>query len=218
MKFLKALPAEITHILALYGGWGLVGIAFLDSAGLSLPGVKDVLLIYLSGRNPDWAWLYVLGASIGTAAGSLVIYSIGRSGIRIVRRKSSEKEMGRAMKWISRNDFITVLVASLLPPPLPFKPFLLASGVLRMRYSRLVAALLVGGALRFGFEAWIGVKFGAAGPGFLKKHMGVISLVMVAAIVVMTLVVRKAQSLKEKAAALEAGSQPSKVDPSENKN
>ncbi len=199
MKFLKALPGRLTRILAIYGGWGLLGIAFLDSAGLSLPGVKDVLLIYLSGTHPARAWLYALGADVGTAGGSVIVYLIGRSGIRMVRGKSSDKEMGRAMKWISRNDFVTVLVASLLPPPLPFKPFLLASGVLRMSSLRLLSALLVGGALRFGFEAWIGVKFGAAGPQYLKQHIGTASLVTVGAIVVVAVAMRVFRPRKNQA-------------------
>lgn len=199
MKFLKAFPAAMTHILSLYGGWGLVGISLLDSAGLSLPGVKDVMLIYLSGTDPSRAWLYALGCATGTAIGSLFIYWIGRSGIKVLKRKGSDKEMGRAMKWISKNDFVTVLVASLLPPPLPFKPFLLASGILRISSIRLLAALMLGGALRFGAEAWIGVKFGAAGPEYLKRHIGTISLVTVGVIIIVTVGVRKFQNTKDKA-------------------
>jgi membrane protein YqaA with SNARE-associated domain len=199
VKFLRAFPAAMTHLLSIYGGWGLLGIAFLDSAGLSLPGVKDVMLIYLSGTDPSRAWLYALGCATGTAVGSFVIYWIGRSGIRVLRRKNSDKEMGRAMKWISRNDFVTVLVASLLPPPLPFKPFLLASGVLRISSVRLLTALMVGGALRFGAEAWIGVRFGAAGPAYLKKHIGLISLVTVGVIIGATVVMRIFQRARSNA-------------------
>jgi membrane protein YqaA with SNARE-associated domain len=191
VRSLKPFTAKFSNALLHYRGWGLFGLSFLDSAGISLPGLKDFLLIYLSGKFPALAWFYVLDCTIGTAAGSILIYALGRSGARIFRRKPSEKEMSRAMRWIQKNDFVTVVVASLLPPPLPFKPFLIAAGVLRMNALSMVMALMLGGAIRFGAEAWIGVRFGKAGPAYLKSHLILISLVAVAAIVFLTAAYRK---------------------------
>ncbi len=190
MKFLHTLAKNLEHTLVLYGGWGLIGIAMLDSAGLSMPGVKDFLLIYLSSKNPRWAWMYAGGCILGTVLGSFVIYYLGRTGARLLKRKPSDREMGRAKKWLVKNDFLTVLVASLLPPPLPFKPILLGSGALRISPVRFAAALLVGGVLRFGLEAWIGVRYGVSGEDFLKKNILWISLGFVALVVVSTVIYR----------------------------
>lgn len=188
---MTSLKAKISYALLHYRGWGLFGLSFLDSAGVSLPGLKDLLLIYLSGRFPSLAWFYALDCTVGTMVGSVLIYGLGRSGARIFRRKPAKNEMNRAMRWIQKNDFVTVVVASLLPPPLPFKPFLVAAGVLRMNVLSFVAALMVGGAIRFGAEAWIGVRFGKAGPAYLKSHIVVISLVAAAVIVVLTAAYRR---------------------------
>ena len=190
MKFLHNLVHKLEHTLLLYGGWGLVGIATLDSAGLSMPGVKDFLLIYLSSRDPGRAWIYAVGCTLGTVAGSFFIYFIGQTGARIFKRKPSDREMSRAKKWLVKNDFLTVLVASLLPPPLPFKPILLGSGALRISPFRFACALMLGGALRFGAEAWIGVRYGIGGEDFLKKNIIWISLGFVAIVVVSALVHR----------------------------
>ena len=190
MKFLHTLAKNLEHTLVLYGGWGLIGIAMLDSAGLSMPGVKDFLLIYLSSKNPRWAWMYAGGCILGTVLGSFVIYYLGRTGARLLKQKPSDREMGRAKKWLVKNDFLTVLVASLLPPPLPFKPILLGSGALRISPVRFAAALLVGGVLRFGLEAWIGVRYGVSGEDFLKKNILWISLGFVALVVVSTVIYR----------------------------
>ncbi len=187
----KSFRAKISYALLHYRGWGLFGLSFLDSAGVSLPGLKDLLLIYLSSQFPRLAWFYALDCTLGTAVGSLLIYVLGRSGARIFRRKPSKKEMSRAMRWIQKNDFLTVVVASLLPPPLPFKPFLLAAGVLRMSATRMVVALMVGGAIRFGIEAWIGVRFGKAGPEYLKAHILSISFWAIAIIVLLTAAYQK---------------------------
>jgi membrane protein YqaA with SNARE-associated domain len=176
-----------------------MGIATLDSAGISMPGVKDLLLMYLSSRDPGRAWIYVLGCTLGTVAGSFVIYTIGRTGARLLKRKPSDQEMSRAKKWLARNDFLTVVIASLLPPPLPFKPFLLGSGALRMSPLRFTSALLVGGGLRFGAEAWIGVRYGAGGQAFLKQNIIWISLAFVAIVVVTALIYRWYQGSDGKA-------------------
>lgn len=190
MKFLHTLAEKLEHTLLLYGGWGLVGIATLDSAGLSMPGVKDFLLIYLSSKNPGRAWAYAGGCILGTVAGSFFIYFIGKTGARLFKRKPSDRQMGRAKKWLIKNDFLTVLVASLLPPPLPFKPILLGSGALRISPLRFALALFIGGALRFGAEAWIGVRYGVGGETFLKDNLVWISLGCVAIVVVSAILYR----------------------------
>ena len=190
MKFLHTLANHLEHTLLLYGGWGLVGIATLDSAGLSMPGVKDFLLIYLSSRDPGRAWMYASGCILGTVAGSFVIYFLGRTGARLLKKKPSDREMGRAKKWLIKNDFLTVLVASLLPPPLPFKPILLGSGALRISPLRFAGALVLGGTLRFGLEAWIGVRYGVGGETFLKNNLIWISLGFVAIVVISTVLYR----------------------------
>jgi membrane protein YqaA with SNARE-associated domain len=183
VKFLRAFAEKLEHTLMLYGGWGLLGIAALDSAGLSMPGVKDFLLIYLSSRHPAHAWIYTLGCTLGTVLGSFFIYEIGRTGARLLKRKPSDREMSRVKTWLVKNDFLTVIVASLLPPPLPFKPFLLGSGALRISPLRFTAALVVGGGLRFAAEAWIGVRYGAGGEEFLKRNILWICLASVALVV-----------------------------------
>ncbi len=170
MKSLKAFSKKLATILAAYGGWGLFGVALLDSAGLSMPGVKDLLLIYLSAAHPWRAWLYALAVALGTSLGSLVIYSFGRSGARLFGRKPSRENVSRAKRWLSENDFLTVVVASLIPPPLPFKPFLLAAGALRIKVWRFALAVLVGSMLRFGVEAWFGARYGIGGEEYLKKN------------------------------------------------
>jgi membrane protein YqaA with SNARE-associated domain len=185
---LKSFTAKLSKTLALYGGWGLLGIAFLDSAGISMPGVKDLLLIYLCAQRPGLAWLYAAAVVTGTVLGTLVIYGIGRSGARLAGKK--RENVSRASRWLERNDFVTILVASLLPPPLPFKPFSLAAGALRVNLLRFTAALIVGGVIRFSAEAWFGVRFGVGGVDYLKRNIVWFSLAAVGIIVALAMVNR----------------------------
>lgn len=185
LSSLKSLSAKLSQALALYGGWGLLGIALLDSAGLSMPGVKDVLLIYFCAERPGLAWLYAMAVTVGTALGTLVIYGLGRSGARLAGKKPSRENVNRASRWLERNDFATIVVASLLPPPLPFKPFAFAAGALRINVLRFTAALFVGGAIRFGVEAWFGARYGAGGEEYLKRNIAWLSLGAVGIIILL---------------------------------
>lgn len=153
-----------------------------------MPGVKDLLLIYLSAQNPGLAWLYAIAVTVGTVLGTLVIYGIGRSGARLVGKK--QENVGRASRWLKRNEFVTILIASLLPPPLPFKPFSLAAGALRVNIFRFTAALLVGGSIRFGAEAWFGVRYGVGGGEYLKRNIGWLSLIVVGVVVALAVTMR----------------------------
>lgn len=174
-----------------------------------MPGVKDLLLIYLSAQHPGLAWLYALAVVAGTVLGSLFIYGIGRSGARLTGKKPSRENLSRAKRWLEQNDFVTVVVASLLPPPLPFKPFLFAAGVLRINLLRFAAALVVGGAIRFGAEAWFGVRFGVGGERYLKENIVWLSLAAVALIVALALVYRLFRRTSGEATPPGAGSSPS---------
>ncbi|MGE5327672.1 MAG: YqaA family protein [Deltaproteobacteria bacterium] len=209
---MKSFAEKLSKSLALYGGWGLLGISFLDSVGISMPGVKDLLLIYLSAQRPGLAWVYAIAVTIGTVTGTLVIYGIGRSGARLVSK--NQESVGRASRWLKRNEFVTMLVASLLPPPLPFKPFSLAAGALRVNIFRFTAALLVGGAIRFGAEAWFGVRYGVGGADYLKRNIVWLSLPVVGIVVALAIVNRLfSKTLAEPIPAGPAASAPSHKTP-----
>ena len=68
MTFLKSLIAKLGQILALYGGWGLLGVSFLDSSIVPLPGLNDLLLIHFSAQNPARAIIYALASTLGSGA------------------------------------------------------------------------------------------------------------------------------------------------------
>ncbi len=194
LPFLKSLPAKLGHLLVLYGGWGLFAISFLDSSILSFPLVNDLLLIDLSSRHPDRMLVYVLQCTAGSVLGAYVIYGIARGGGEFLWRRSSSGKMSRARRWVERNDFVAILVASLLPPPTPFKIFPITAGLLRANPGRFGAALLVGRSLRFAGEGLMAVRYGARAEAYLKKHIVWISLVTVALIVGITLVYRQFRS------------------------
>lgn len=187
---LKSLTARLAQTLALYGGWGLLGISFLDATILSFPLFNDLLLIHLAAQWPGRAPVYALGSAVGSVAGYSLLYALARGGGNLFRRGRPPEVTGRARQWLERNDFMAILVTSLLPPPAPFKPFVIGAGALRMNASRFGLALLVGRGLRFLADAWLGVHYAARAEAYFKENLGRVSLVVVALLLAVTFVYR----------------------------
>src|SRR3990170_3414076 len=111
------------------GGPGLFVIAFLDSSFLSLPQINDLLVIGMVIQHPERMPLYVLMATSGSVAGCLVMYWLGRKGgDAFLRKRFHPRHLDRATRLFERYGFLAVIVPALLPPPAPFKLFVILAG------------------------------------------------------------------------------------------
>jgi membrane protein YqaA with SNARE-associated domain len=190
LTFLKNLAARLGPALVLYGGWGLFAISFLDSTFIPFPMVNDLLLMHLSSLAPTRMPIYVFACTAGSVIGSYVLYALGRGGGNFLTRKFSPEKAGTAQRWIERNDFVSVLVISLLPAPAPFKLFLVTAGALKMNRLRFGAALVVGRGVRFAAEGWLSVLYGVRAEAYLKANLARVSLAVALLTVGLTLVYR----------------------------
>jgi len=193
VHWLQSVAIHLGHVLARYGGWGLFLINVLDSSVLAFPLINDILLIHMASRRPDMAFIYALQCTAGSIAGSFAIYGLGRGGGRLFKRNPEMREAGRARRWLKRNDFVTVLVAALLPPPTPFKVVPIVAGAMGMDAMRLGTALLIGRGVRFALEAWVGMRYGARAEGYLKFHLGLLSIATAASVVLLVVIYRYLQ-------------------------
>ena len=194
MHWLEAYAIHLGHVLGRYGGGGLFLINVLDSSVLAFPLINDILLVHMAARHPNLGPLYALYCTLGSMAGSFAIYGLGRGGSHLLRRNPEMREAGRARRWLRRNDFITVLVASLLPPPTPFKVVPVVAGALRMKVPRLAGALIVGRGLRFALEAWIGIRYGKQAESYLRTHLVFMSVLTVVCIALLVGIYRYLQA------------------------
>jgi membrane protein YqaA with SNARE-associated domain len=69
LAFLKSFFVKLGQVLALYGGWGLLGISFLDSSFVAMPSANDLLLIHLASQHPLRAMFYALASTVGSVLG-----------------------------------------------------------------------------------------------------------------------------------------------------
>ncbi len=169
--------------LVAYGALGLFFIALLDAALIPLPGGPDVVVIALSHNSHRMMPFYVIVAVAGSTIGSLFLYSIALRGGQAALQKISEAKRLRAAQLVDRYDVWALLVAAVLPPPFPFKIFVLSAGAFRMKVGRFIGALVVGRGFRFTLEGTLAVLYGEAAIDILKRHYPAIGLGLAAIII-----------------------------------
>ncbi len=151
--------AWIWGLLQPLGAWGVFGIGFIDSALLGMP--LDAVVGGYVYSDPHRAWLYCIMAAAGSAAGSVIIYFIGRKGGELTLEQRVGKQ--RLDTWrdrFERQEFWALAIPAMLPPPTPFKLLLLAAGAFDMHLRDFLLAIFVGRLLRFAILAVLVVEFG----------------------------------------------------------
>jgi membrane protein YqaA with SNARE-associated domain len=170
------------HEVALaWGTPGLFVVAFLDSSFLPLPELNDVLLVWMVTRNKPLMLLYASSVAAGSLAGCLVLYSIGRrGGERLVKGRFGAERVERATATLRRYGTVAVLTLCLLPPPAPFKLFVLLAGVGGISVGRFSLAIVIGRAIRFFGLAFLALRYGDDALAFVEAHGRQVSLTLAA--------------------------------------
>jgi len=201
--FFKALQAS----LIAWGGSGLFFIALLDAALIPIPGGPDVVVIALSRHSSTMMPFYVAIAVIGSTIGSLILYFIARRGGDAALKKFSPEKRERARRFVDRYDMWALLVAAVMPPPFPFKIFVLSAGAFRMHISRFLAALIIGRGFRFIVEGYAAVRYGDAAFDVIRRNYPLVGLSVAAAIIVVAVLntmLRRRRVLREHGATQES--------------
>ena len=161
------------------GAPGLFVVAFLDSSFLSLPEINDLLLVLMVTRQKSRMVLYATSATLGSIAGCLVLYYLGRrGGDALVRRRFASERVDQALAVVRRFGVMSVLIPSLLPPPAPFKIFVLLAGVAGISVPRFVVAIAIGRGLRYFGEGLLAVRYGDRALAYMEANAGTVTLVL----------------------------------------
>lgn len=162
------------------GAPGLFLIAFLDSSFLSLPEIADILVVFMVAHNKPLVVLYVASVTLGSVSGCLLLFSIGRKGGEaMLRRRFAPGNLDRARAAFKRHSVSTILIASILPPPAPFKIFVLLAGAAGMSPGRFSATVAVGRGARYAVLGVLAVKYGDLALAFAREHGVAVALTVV---------------------------------------
>ncbi len=172
MDWFKNLKAALIG----FGALGIFLIALMDAAFIPMPGGPDVVVISLSIAVPALMPLYVFAAMAGSTLGSLILYFVGLKGGETVLRKFSTEKRNKVQRALDQYDIWAMLVAAVMPPPFPFKIFVLSAGAFKMKLWRFVLAMILGRGFRFILEGYLAVRYGEQATEILKHNGGKIGL------------------------------------------
>jgi membrane protein YqaA with SNARE-associated domain len=166
----RKIFAWLQGLVFTFGGGGLFVVTFFDSSILSFPFFPDAVLIQLCVANHARMPYYAAMAALGSLCGCLVLYGLAKKGGEAFFHKHARGKAEKIKEWVEKNGFLSAFVPAILPPPFPFKPFILAEGVFQVPWRTFVMAILFGRGLRYGVEGILAVRYGDGALDFLKAH------------------------------------------------
>ena len=170
------------------GGVGLFLAAFLDSSFLPMPLVTDLIVMDLSSRHPARTPYFASLAAFGSLAGCIWIYLLVRKGREAYYRKRLGQPRGRIYSWVKQHPIMSVLLPAMAPFPVPFKPFVLAQGLLQVPVVPFVVGTFVGRGCMFFLEGLLGARYGTAAKQYLFQHVWA-SVAMILGLVILFLAI-----------------------------
>jgi membrane protein YqaA with SNARE-associated domain len=163
------------------GGVGLFVIAALDSSFLSFPQVNDLLIMYLSTMYPERMPYYAAMTTAGSLLGCFMLYTVARKGGEVfLRKRFSGERVDRGMALYQRWGLLAVVVPSLLPPPTPFKLFVLMAGAAAVAPWRFALAIAIGRGIRYFGQGYLAVRYGEGAAQLVRENGTIVGLVLAA--------------------------------------
>jgi membrane protein YqaA with SNARE-associated domain len=180
------LPVNVNgwkqKIVAFAGGLGAPGlflISFLDSSVLTFPVINDLLLIELSVQRPARMVWYAAMAMLGSTLGCVLLYFLAKKGGEALFHRKAGPRGAKIRHWVEKNGFAGMLVAALLPPPTPFKFFVLAAGVFEVPLLSFTSAIALARAVRYFAIGCLAVRYGSQALPFLGRHKLLVATVVI---------------------------------------
>ena len=162
------------------GGPGLFGIAFLDSSFISLPQINDLLVVLMVTQHKDWMLYYAAMATFGSLAGCYAIYYLaGKGGDAFLRKRMRQGALERTLAAYKRHGLLALMVPALLPPPAPFKLFVLAAGLAHVRPLQFAIAIVVARGARYVALGILAIYYGDAALELMRTQGRMVALILV---------------------------------------
>ena len=127
---------------------------------------------------------YALMATLGSLAGCLVLYYIGRKGgAALARRRFGGQRMERALTLYQRYGALAIAIPAVLPPPSPFKVFVLLAGIAGVPVLHFAAVIALARGFRYTAEAWLAVRYGDQAIALIEEHGRSLSIALAVVVI-----------------------------------
>lgn len=178
---MKSFISWIYGFAVALGGPGLFIIAFLDSSFISLPQINDILVVLMVTTHKEWMAYYALMATLGSVAGCYTIYYLaGKGGEHFLKKRVHAASIDRTLALYQRHGIMALMIPALLPPPAPFKLFVLLAGVAEVRPLQFVLAIAVARGARYLVLGVLAIYYGDAAMELMRTHGRAVGLALAA--------------------------------------
>ncbi len=158
-KLLLKYKLYLLAVLGPMGFWGAGLISAIDAASIPVP--MEIIMAGYVWSDKRHFYLYTLLAAIGAAVGGLVPFLLGRAGGELfLLRRIDRAKYEQMLHRFEKQEFLAMLIPSLLPPPTPWKAFVFAAGVFEMPIPLFLLAVFLGRVIRFTIEGLLVIYYG----------------------------------------------------------
>jgi membrane protein YqaA with SNARE-associated domain len=146
-------------ILKPLGFWGVGGLGLVDAAAIPVP--MDLFIAGYVWADKRHFYLYVIMAAVGSAVGGLVFFLLGRAGGELFLMKRIDRTRYEQLRdRFEKQEFLAMTIPSILPPPTPWKLFVIAAGVFEMKMMPFMLSVFVGRVIRYTITAILTITYG----------------------------------------------------------
>lgn len=182
---MRSFIASLYSFALSLGGPGLFAVAALDSSFVSLPQINDLLVVLMVTEHKAWMPYYAGMATLGSVAGCSVIYVLAsKGGEALLRRRVSSRRVDHALELYRRYGVLALMVPALLPPPAPFKLFVLGAGFAGVRPLKFVLGVAIARGIRYTILGTLAIYYGDAALDLMRTHGPLVGLTLAGVIVV----------------------------------
>ncbi|HEY2932471.1 MAG TPA: VTT domain-containing protein [Acidobacteriota bacterium] len=182
MGLLRGIALKAYAFASGLGGPGVFLIAVADSSFLSVPEGNDLLIVILSiGQSWSRMCYLVLMTTAGSALGCTLLYTVGRKGGAYIHRISRNK-LRSSQALYQKYGLWTIVVSCMLPPPMPFKVFVLSAGLFQVSFRHFLIAVLVGRSARYFTWGILAVLFGKQVKTYIQDNLPAVGTALFVAV------------------------------------
>jgi membrane protein YqaA with SNARE-associated domain len=172
----KFVALFLANFLAKFGIWGVGAAALLDSSTIPIP--MDLVLAGYVWNDKGHFWLYCLLAAAGSAVGGLLPYGLGRAGGELfLLKRVNRKHYERIRARFERQEFLAMMIPSMLPPPTPWKACVFAAGVFEMRVLPFMLSVFCGRMVRWLVLSLLVLKLGPGAVDVVQHGLALLAIV-----------------------------------------
>jgi membrane protein YqaA with SNARE-associated domain len=121
--------------------------------------------------QPERMVLYATMATLGSVSGCLALYFVGRSGGHaLLQKRFKGGTLDRASNLMRKYGALALIVPALLPPPAPFKIFVLLGGVANIPLKTFILSISFGRGVRYFGEGILAVMYGKQALVYIHEN------------------------------------------------